>query len=1349
AGTGQIALTWTNPTDADLAEILVLRTIGDYAADHSAPGTVIYSGGVEESATDTTAQENTTYYYAAFTRDDAPTPNWNDAVTQGTTADSAAWNNDPVISGIAQAPSDTNVLITWSTDEPATSEVAYAEGTTLTGAAVVSDPALTTDHTVAIGGLDPGTLYSYRVTSADEHDNSSSSARVQFTTSNVTEPGAVTDFDATDDEVGQITLTWTNPTDVDLNWYMIRRAIDPASPGSLTDGTLVVQTAAAPGDTESYVDTAVTEGTVYNYVIFTRDDNGNWNVTVGPGNTDAGTYPDTLPTQVTALTATDDEIGQVTVTWNNPTDPDLAEVLVLRTENDYAANHGATGAYAAYSGTGTSVVDTTVNEGVTYYYAAFTRDTADNWEDTVNTAPGGNADTGIYPDTPPAQVTDFAATDDEIDQVTLTWTNPADDDLMEHMIRRDVGTAAPADTTDGTLLRRAIAAPASAGSYVDDTVLEGVTYAYAVFTRDGSGNWNEDVTSGLNADTGIFPNTIPGTVTNFTAAAGTGQIALAWTNPDDDDLAEVLILRRTNNFPPDHDGPGIPVYSGLAETFIDTTANENQNNYYAAFTRDDAPTPNWNDTMTPGTTAALATWNNAPVISSLAAAPGDTSVVITWTTDEPATSDVAYAEGNTLTSATVIPDPALTTDHSVTISGLDPGILYSYRVTSADIFDNSTSSARNEFTTANATPPGPATGFNATDNQTGQVTLTWTNPDDVDLNWYMIRKAVAFTPQGISGGTEVHEDTAASGQTDSWIDTDVVEGTIYNYVIFTRDSGGNWNTTVNTDPGGNTDEGGYPTTLPNQVTGLTASDDTVGQVSIDWTNPTDPDLAEVLVLRTQGTYATSHTTSPAVTVYQGLGTSVVDNNNVIEGITYYYVAFPRDTANNWEDTVNTDPGGNADTGIYPNTPPGRVTNFTATAGTAQIALSWTNPPDTDFQVYTIRRDVGTTPQNLTDGEELTQAVAAPGSSLIFVDNSPDEGTTYHYVIFTRDLSNNWNTTVDDGNSEIGAWNNAPVISSLAHTLSDTTALITWETNEAATSLVEYGLDSGYGNTLGRVGLYWSHSMLLTGLTPDSEYHYRVTSEDAVGNSTSTTADLTFTTTNTDPPALITDLSAVMENETPKVVLTWTNPADGDLSDIRVKRRRDDYPAGHDDPLAATVYSSNAVTPGMGMTVEDLNVQRGEVYFYAVFSADNVSNWQDGITVNLNAVTNELPEPGGGSVGGCFIATAAYGSYEAPYVKLLRQFRDRYLLTNSPGRWFVDQYYTHSPRYAQWLSRHENARKVVRVLLIPLIAVAWLLLNVGVEGKLILLVFALLFTGGLACRLASARTGRSSRSGGRC
>ncbi len=77
--------------------------------------------------------------------------------------------------------------------------------------------------------------------------------------------------------------------------------------------------------------------------------------------------------------------------------------------------------------------------------------------------------------------------------------------------------------------------------------------------------------------------------------------------------------------------------------------------------------------------------------------------------------------------------------------------------------------------------------------------------------------------------------------------------------------------------------------------------------------------------------------------------------------------------------------------------------------------------------------------------------------------------------------------------------------------------------------------------------------------------------------------------------------------------------------------------------------------------------------------------------------------GGGGGGGCFIATAAFGSYEAKEVKVLRLFRDQYLLSSAWGKRLVRFYYSHSPALARYIQDKPGLKSAVRLALKPIVS----------------------------------------------
>ncbi len=151
-------------------------------------------------------------------------------------------------------------------------------------------------------------------------------------------------------------------------------------------------------------------------------------------------------------------------------------------------------------------------------------------------------------------------------------------------------------------------------------------------------------------------------------------------------------------------------------------------------------------------------------------------------------------------------------------------------------------------------------------------------------------------------------------------------------------------------------------------------------------------------------------------------------------------------------------------------------------------------------------------QNYCMATGTWNGVMAPGTHCdIFVVFAPVAGGNASGTLSISVAGNVYPVTLA-GTGVAPADTTPPTISGVAFSnLSSSGASITWTTNEAADSQVEYGTTSAYGQvTALNTALVTSHSVGLSGLTASTLYHYRVKSRDAAGNLT-VSADFTFIT----------------------------------------------------------------------------------------------------------------------------------------------------------------------------------------------------------------------------------------------
>jgi hypothetical protein len=447
-----------------------------WTTDESSDSTVLYGlttayGSTATSATMLTAhglnltglEPNTTYSYTVQSRD-----KWGNLGTTTSYTFKTSKPAVPVISNVrAEFITEESARILWDTTTPTDSKVDY--GVTTGYGSVKTLSPLTTSHSALITGLAQNTTYNYKVSGVDGYAQAATSANFTFKTlADAAAPGNVTGLSATGGD-RLITLNWTNPGDLDLAGVRLVRSTT-AFPASPTDG-LTVHT----GTGSTFEDTNVSNNIQYYYTAFAFDEVPNYASGAVASATPHGAADTTAPGNVTELTAVAGD-ARVQLSWTNPADADLVGTRLVRKENTCPTD--PTDGVIVYDGLETSRLDTSVANGVTYCYVAYSRDSVPNWSSgvTATATPTAPHDT-----TPPAPVTNVTVSPGDT-LLILVWTNPTDPDRAGTRVVRKLDSH-PTGPDDGTTVYDGLA-----NSFTDSGLANQTTYYYALYAYDAAGN---------------------------------------------------------------------------------------------------------------------------------------------------------------------------------------------------------------------------------------------------------------------------------------------------------------------------------------------------------------------------------------------------------------------------------------------------------------------------------------------------------------------------------------------------------------------------------------------------------------------------------------------------------------------------------------------------------------------------------------------------------------------------------------------------------------------------------------------------------------------------------------------
>jgi len=229
------------------------------------------------------------------------------------------------------------------------------------------------------------------------------------------------------------------------------------------------------------------------------------------------------------------------------------------------------------------------------------------------------------------------------------------------------------------------------------------------------------------------------------------------------------------------------------------------------------------------------------------------------------------------------------------------------------------------------------------------------------------------------------------------------------------------------------------------------------------------------------------------------------------------------------------------------------------------------------------------------------------------------GTTYHYRVTSTD---NCGNTVQSGDNTFTTLGQLTIYDVQVINITETSATIVWYTSKDADSELDWGLTDSYGTNVYNGADLTAHSVPLSGLTPDTLYHYQITAESFDGD-TAQTIDLTFTTLPIGPPPNVINFSADPAPDGENIIDTWENPDPGLFTGEVIYRRTDGFPTGPGD--------GDLVWEGIAEEWLDTDVIPGVIYYYCIYTYNEWGLFSSGacddafIEVPLTIVIKAEPE----------------------------------------------------------------------------------------------------------------------------